>query len=259
MSGSGADRTGGRRRTRRRPCPMTRISTRRRRSIRRFPPTTSRGDINAGLARAHVTVDRTYTHPAPAQQPHGAARRHRRLGRRRAPDGLRTPPRGHRWTGTRSPRCWTCRRNGSGSSPGTWAAGSAPKGTTRPHAIRRRGRRARRRAAGQDRGDPAADVRTSPATGRRQSSGCGSERTADGRLTAISHDVVEQTSTDQGVRRADRRRRPGSCTRRPTVYTTHRLARLERAHAVVDARARRMPGHVRAGVGDGRTGSRRRD
>ena len=40
---------------------------------------------------------------------------------------------------------------------------------------------------------------------------------ADGRLTAIAHDVVEQTSTARGVRRADRRPARGSCTRRPTA------------------------------------------
>ena len=56
--------------------------------------------------------------------------------------------------------------------------------------------------------DPAADVRADRLPHADHPAGPRSAPTRDGRLTAIAHDVVEQTSTLQRVRRADRRRAP---------------------------------------------------
>ena len=68
---------------------------------------------------------------------------------------------------------------------------------------------------------------------------------ADGRLVAITHDAIKQTSrtrefTEQTVV-ATR-----TCTRAEHRRTRHRLVAARRPDAVVDARARRVPGHVRA-------------
>ena len=81
--------------------------------------------------------------------------------------------------------------------------------------------------------------------------------TRDGRLTAIAHDAFEQTST---VREFAEQ----TCTPTRMMYAApDRLhappaGRARRPDAVVDARARRVPRHVRARVGDRRAGRRLR-
>ena len=108
--------------------------------------------------------------------------------------------------------------------------------------------------AGEARAHPAADVRRSPATARRRSSGSGSAPTP----TAGSP-RSPTTSSSRPPRSRSSPSRPRSPTRMmyaaPNRRTTHRLARARRADAVVDARAGRVPGHVRARVGDGRAGA----
>lgn len=47
-----------------------------------LPTDTLTGDVDAGLARAEVTVEQTYSTPAEHNNPDGAARHHRLLGRR---------------------------------------------------------------------------------------------------------------------------------------------------------------------------------
>ena len=80
----------------------------------------------------------------------------------------------------------------------------------------------------------------------------------DGRLTAMSHEVAEQTSTCRRVRRADGARHAddvrGAARRDPPPRGGAR-----RPDAVLDARARRVSGHVRPRVRDGRARGRVRD
>ena len=66
----------------------------------------------------------------------------------------------------------------------------------------------------------------------------------DGRLTALAHDVVEQTSTDQGVRRADR---GGHADHVRGAEPAHHASAggARRAGAVLDARTRRDARDVR--------------
>ena len=82
----------------------------------------------------------------------------------------------------------------------------------------------------------------------------GAER--DGRLTAIAHEADEQTSTAEGVRRADRGRHPHDVRGAEPPHHATASSPLDVPDAVLDARARRVPGHVRAGVRDGRAGDR---
>ena len=92
---------------------------------------------------------------------------------------------------------------------------------------------------------PHADHPARSARRRRATAGC----------TAIAHDVVEQTSTVQefaeqtAVVHADDVRGAEPAHDAPA-------GRARRADAVVDARAGRVPGHVRARVGDGRARDR---
>ena len=72
----------------------------------------------------------------------------------------------------------------------------------------------------------------------------------DGRLTAIAHEVVAQTNALYEMTE------PAAVPTRtmyaaPNVRTTHRLARLDLPGELVDARAGRELGDVRARVGDG--------
>ena len=80
---------------------------------------------------------------------------------------------------------------------------------------------------------------------------------ADGRLTAISPRGDDAVLAHAGVHRADRRRHAPHVRRAaPPHAPPPRPAR--RPDAVVDARARRVPRHVRPGDRDGRAGDRRR-
>ena len=73
----------------------------------------------------------------------------------------------------------------------------------------------------------------------------------DGRLAAIIHDGYQETSTYEEFSEAllNASRFLHSC---PNVYTRHRIARHERAHADLHARARRGERHVRARMRHGR-------
>ena len=220
-----------------------------------FPTTTSRGDINAGLARAHVTVDRTYTTPPQhnnPMEPHAAIAAWDAGGRLTV------------WNSTQGPsvdrdtiakvldlppeRVRVISRHVGG--------GFGAKGTTRPHAILAA---VAARAVGRPVKIAVTRQQMFDFTGYRtptiQRMRLGAD--ADGRLTAISHEVVEQTSMIKEF--AEQTATPTRVMYGPGPLHDAPAGPPERAHAVVDARARRMPGHVRAGVGDGRTGSRRRD
>ena len=79
---------------------------------------------------------------------------------------------------------------------------------------------------------------------------------ADGRLMALSHDVWEHTSRVEGVRRADRRRDARMMYAAPSYRDDAPPRAARRPGAVVDARAGRGAGHVRAGVRDRRARGR---
>ena len=189
-----------------------------------FPTTTSQGDVTAGLARADVTVDQTYTtatvHNNP-MEPHAAIAAWE-------PDGSLTV-----WDSTQGP---SADRDLVAKVLGLPAdqvriisrhvgGGFGAKGTTRPHAVL---------AAPAARGDkrPAEVAMTRQQmfdlTGYRTPTiqrirlGAGRQRPADRDLARGRGADVD----DQGVRGADREAHPGSCTPSPALYTTHRLARL---------------------------------
>ena len=230
-------------------------STGRRRSTRRSPTDTEQGDPDGALAGAAVTHRRDLRHARLPQQPDGAARH---------AGGAGTAARLTLYDSTQ----------GAPSARAIAGAGVRPRARARARdlpARRRRLRlqghaapaRRRRRAggqggrpAGQARRHPPADVRARPATARRRSSACASAPTP----TAAHRDRprrVRAELDDQGVRRADRRGHADDVRRaEPPHDAPARPAR--RADAVVDARARRVPGHVRARVGDRRAGDRAR-
>ena len=78
--------------------------TRRRRSTRRCPADTGTATSTPAWPPRRSRSTSTYTTPGAAQQPDGAARRDRRLGRRRRADALRLHPGRRPRTGTRSRR-----------------------------------------------------------------------------------------------------------------------------------------------------------
>ena len=172
-----------------------------------------RGD---GGGRGHRRAD---VHDADvAQQPDGAARDDRPVGRLRpaatltlwdSTQGVHRRAQGHRGGLRARPRA------GAGHLPRTSAAGSAPRGT--PHAnvvLAAHGRPRAARPAGAARADPPADVLPGRLPHPDDPADAGSRADRDGRAARRSRiDVVEQTSTDQGVRRADRRAHPDDVRR----------------------------------------------
>ena len=125
-----------------------------------------------------------------------------------------------------------------------------------------KGTAAPERGAGRDRGQGRRARRSRSPTTRQQMFAFTGYRTptiqrlrlgadADGRAAGDLARGVEQTSTAEGVRRADRDLLALDVRgAEPAHRAPARGAR--RADAVVDARAGRVPGHVRARVGDGR-------
>ena len=192
------------------------------------------------------------TDPGRAQPPDGAARH----ARGRGTDDARHALRLHAgcWSNGQAGRRGV--RPAAGPGAGDPAAhvggGFGAKGTPRPHVIlagmaaRTTGRPVKLR------GHPAADVRGHPPPGPVRSSGCASA--PPGRqLTALCHDVIDQTSTleftEQSAVAA-----PARCTPRAAPADHPPRGPVGRAHAVLDARAGGVPGHVRAGIGPGRAG-----
>ena len=240
---------------RRAAASATRASTSPTRSTRRFPTDTEQGDAEAALEPPRSIVDETYATAADPQQPDGAAREPRAVGGRR-PHALRLDPGHVRRPPHRSPRCSTSTRAACAWSPSTSAAASArrarrARSPSSPRSPRRSSSARSRSRSRASRCSPAS------ATARRRSSASASAPTRDGRLTAIAHDAFEQTSTVREFAEqtciADAHDVRGA---RPPDPPPARRAR--RPHAVVDARARRVPGHVRARVGDGRARDRLR-
>ena len=235
--------------------PSTPGCTRRRRSTPRFPTDTAQGDFDAALrrrapSRSTPPTPRPSLHNNP-MEPHATIAVWDGDGR----DALRLHPGRARRPARRSPRCSAWRPSGARDRRRTSAADSAPRG--------RRGRNAVLAALGAKvAGRPVKLAVTRQQmfalTGYRtptiQRLRLGADR--DGRLQAIAHDVVEQTSTVRGVRRADRCRHPRMMYAAPHRRTTPPAGRARRPDALVDARAGRVPRHVRARVGDGRAGRR---
>lgn len=188
-----------------------------------FPTTTSQGDVTAGLARADVTVDETYTtatmHNNP-MEPHAAIAAW-------APDGSLTV-----WDSTQGP---SADRDLVAKVLGLPAdqvriisqhvgGGFGAKGTTRPHAVlaalaARAVKRPAKVAVTRQQMFDLTGYRTP--TIQRIRLGAA----ADGRLTAISHEVVEQTSMIKEF--AEQTATPTRVMyASPALYTTHRLVRL---------------------------------
>ena len=188
-----------------------------------FPTTTSRGDVAAGLAGADVTVDQTYTtattHNNP-MEPHAAIAAWE-------PDGSLTV-----WDSTQGPsadRDLVARVLGLPAEQVRIISrhvggGFGAKGTTRPHAVlaalaARAVKRPAKVAMTRQQMFDLTGYRTP--TIQRIRLGAA----ADGRLTAISHEVVEQTSMIKEF--AEQTATPTRVMyASPALYTTHRLARL---------------------------------
>ena len=188
-----------------------------------FPTTTSQGDVAAGLAVADVTVDQTYTtattHNNP-MEPHAAIAAWE-------PDGSLTV-----WDSTQGP---SADRDLVAKVLGLPAdqvriisrhvgGGFGAKGTTRPHAVlaalaARAVKRPAKVAVTRQQMFDLTGYRTP--TIQRIRLGAA----ADGRLTAISHEVVEHTSMIKEF--AEQTATPTRVMyASPALYTTHRLARL---------------------------------
>ena len=257
---------GGRRRRdrlRRRPrttsscAPATRASTSPRRSTRPSRPTSPHGDLDAGAG--------------------GRGGR----GRRDLHDASRSTT--TRWSRTRASPCW----DGGGPhalrlDPGHVAAraDASPRcSALEPEQVRVISPARRRRLRLQ--GHAAAARRRSPRSPRRlverpvKVALDAAAAVLDGRLPHADDPAraprrrarrpaardrprrVEQTSTvREFAEQTDDRHAPHVRGARPADHAPPRRAR--RADAVVDARARRVPGHVRARVGDGRARGRLR-
>ena len=188
-----------------------------------FPATTSRGDLAAGLNSAHVTVDQTYTTPAQhnnPMEPHAAIAAWDADGHLTVWDSTQGPSTDRdtlaRVLDLPPEHVRVISRHVGG--------GFGAKGTTRPHAVlaavaaRATGRPVKIAVTRQQMFD-LTGYRTP--TIQRVRLGA----SADGRLTAISHEVVEQTSTIKEF--AEQTATPTRVMyRSPALYTTHRLARL---------------------------------
>ena len=235
--------------------PTTRGSTRPRRSTRASRPTTEQGDVEAALA-GRPRRRRRDLHDARRSTTTRWSRTPRsRVWERRRADALRLDA-GRRRRARQLAKLFGLEPEQVRVIAEHVGGGFGSKGTPRPHvvlaalaaklvgrpvklAVTRQQMFALVRLPHAD--DPAHAARRRPRTaGSPRSPTTSSEQTLDGRASSPS--------------------RPRLPTRMmyaaPNRATTHRLARARRADAVVDARARRVPGHVRARVGDGRAGDR---
>ena len=195
-------------------------------------PTPTRGDVDARARDgAEVTVDHDYATPALHNNPMEPHATIARWDERRLADAVRLDP--GRGAAHADAIAKAVRPRARGSvrviAPHV-GGGFGSKGTPRPHVVLAAMARAGRGPAGQARADPRSRCSRSPATGRRRSSGSASGADRDGRLTAIEHDVVEQTSTLQEFAE-----QTAVVTRMlyasPNRRTRHRLARARRADA----------------------------
>ena len=156
---------------------------------------TQQGDVDAALGdRRRSSLDATYTTPADHNNP---MEPHAALAVWDGGDAARstTRTRARRWTRDDVATVFGLPPERVRVISAHVGGGFGSKGLPRPTVVlaalaaRRVGRPVKVAA------HAAADVRARPATARRRSSACGSAPTRDGRLTAIVHDVVEQTST----------------------------------------------------------------
>ncbi len=189
-----------------------------------LPAVTEQGDLTAGLAEAAVTIDRTYTTPAQHNNP---MEPHAALAVWDGDDGLTVYDSTQgasadrdtiaRTLGLPPQRVRVISRHVGG------AFGS--KGTTRPHAILAA---LAARAVGRPVKVALTRQQMFAMTGYRtptiQRMRLGADD--DGRLTALAHDVVEQTSTlvEFGEQTATPSR---VMYRTPALRTAHRLVRLD--------------------------------
>ena len=210
-------------------------------------PTPPRATSRPRCAAAAVTVDETYTHADGAQQPDGAA--HRRSPSGHDGDGS-TPVRLHpgraRACARRSPALFGLEPEQVRVIAPYVGGGFGSKGAAaRPRRCSPRWPRRRCRAGPVKlaltrqqmffaRRLPHADDPARPARRRRRRA----------RSTAIAHDVVEQTSRIKEF--AEQTATPDADDVRGAEPPHDAPARgARRAGPVVDARARRVPGHVR--------------
>ena len=188
-----------------------------------FPTYTEEGDVEGAFSSAAVKLDETYTTPLEhnnPMEPHTtvAVWEAGELTLYESTQGAhtvrRTIARVFGWTET-----------GFGSWRPTSAAGSGPRSAARQHDPGCYGRAGSRGPPHKVRADPPADV---PCVGYRtptvQRIRLGADE--EGHLTATSHDVIEQTCEDKGVRRADRLRDPHDVATE-NRRTTHRLVPLD--------------------------------
>ena len=220
----------------------------------RFPTDVAHGDLDAGLAAAEVVVDATYStqpiHNNP-MEPHASLA----VWDGERPHALRLDPGHVRARAAPIAEVFEPRaRAGAGDLP------------ARRRRLRLQGHAAPAGRPRRDRREASSSGPVKVALTRQQLFSMVGYRTPtiqrvrlgaarDGRLRAIDHDAFEQTSTvrefAEQTTLATRHMYAGA---RPADHAPARRAR--RADAVVDARARRVPGHVRAGVRDGRAGGR---
>ena len=213
-----------------------------------FETDTEAGDVDAALKAAAVIVDETYETPAfhnNPMEPHATiatweAEGSRCTTRRR----VRLP------RGTRSPALFGLEPSQVRVIAPHVGGGFGSKGTPRPHVVvaamaARVAERPVKLAVTRQQMFAITGYRTPTIQRLRLAAG------RDGRLTAIAHDVVEQTSTRRRVRRADRGRDTHALRgSKPSHEPSPRCAR--RPDAVLDAGARRVSRDVRARVGDRR-------
>ena len=188
--------------------PTTRASTRRRRSTRASPPTPRRATSRPRWRRRRSRVDETYTHADGAQQPDGAARHHRSRCGRTAASRCTTPPRAsHAVRSTLAEAVRARPRAGPGDRPARRRRLRLQGAAARPRCARRAWPRRRCRAGpvklALTRQQMFFVVGYRTPTIQRIRLGAG----ADGRLTAIAHDVVEQTSRSRSSPSRPRPRR----------------------------------------------------
>ena len=209
-----------------------------------------RATSDAEFAAAAGAGGRGLPHPGIAPQPDGAARDDRPVGRRPA-RGRRLQPGQPHGAGARSPSCSPCPASRCGWSPSTSAAASAARAPPSAAVVLAALAAATRGPAGPAGADPPADVLRWSATAAPPPSGSGSAPTPTAGCTpsATTRSARPRPFTSSPSRRPCWTRSMYAARAPPT---THRLVRLDVPDPVLHARARRGPGLVRAGVGDGR-------
>ncbi len=206
-----------------------------------FATDTDEGDVEAALAARGVRDRPHLHHAALPQQPARDARHAGGLERRRRHPARQQPGPARR-SATTSPRRSGCSPSACASSRRTSAAGSAPRRFTHPHVILTVMAAQAGRPAGEVHAHPPADVLAGRLPHADDPARAAGAPTRDGRLTAIAHEVVEQTSTRRGVRRADRGRDPHDVRRAQPPHdaspgAARRADALDLPRAGRDARA----------------------